>query len=144
MESDWKMVRAFGGQYTFRHIPALKDGLEEAMNDTEKARLLGQTFNHVCSNSNYGDNFMRRRQYFEDHTYKSLPIDDEFDSPINKEFALRKLKRAIWRKESKAPGCDGINYEMLKHLDNSALQKLLNIANKSWIIGEVPKHGSIQ
>ena len=42
------------------------------------------------------------------------------------EIALRKLKTR------KSPGPDGITNEMLKHLGNTAVLKLLEIFNSSW------------
>jgi len=46
---------------------------------------------------------------------------------------MKELKKAVNKlKKKKAPGPDNITNEMLQHLGNTALQKLLDIYNLSW------------
>ena len=47
--------------------------------------------------------------------------------------AIKKLKK------KKSPGPDNITNEMIQHLGNTALQKLLHIINLSWSSGQVPQ-----
>ena len=52
---------------------------------------------------------------------------------LNEQVAVKKLK------ERKSPGPDGISNEMISHLGNTALKKLVEIFNLSWKKGEVPQ-----
>ena len=62
------------------------------------------------------------------------------DDGIQKCLTMEELKKAIKKlKKKKAPGPDNITNEMLQHLGNTALQKLLDIFNLSWNKGELPQ-----
>ena len=53
---------------------------------------------------------------------------------------MKELKKALNKlKKKKAPGPDNKTNEMLQHLGNTALQKLLDIFNLSWDNGELPQ-----
>ena len=59
---------------------------------------------------------------------------------MKKDITKEELKTAISRlKKKKSPGPDGITNEMLQHLGNTALQKMLDIFNLSWRNGQVPQ-----
>ena len=55
-------------------------------------------------------------------------------------FTLEELQKAIKKlKKRKSPGPDGVTNEMLLHLGNIALLKLLEIFNYSWETGNIPQ-----
>ena len=59
---------------------------------------------------------------------------------MKEELTMVELQRAIGRlKKKKSPGPDNITNEMLQHLGNTSLQKLLDIYNLSWKEGQVPQ-----
>jgi ribonuclease HI len=55
------------------------------------------------------------------------------------DISLAELKKAIRQLKKKSPGPDGITNEMIQHLGNASLRKLLDIFNLSWTNGEVPQ-----
>ena len=62
------------------------------------------------------------------------------DDEMQKNLTIDELKKAIKKlKKKKAPGPDNITNEMIQHLGNTALQKLLDIYNLSWNKGELPQ-----
>ncbi|KAK7113996.1 hypothetical protein V1264_000134 [Littorina saxatilis] len=59
---------------------------------------------------------------------------------MQQDITMAELKNAIKKlKKKKSPGPDNITNEMLQHIGNSALQKLLGIFNLSWRQGQVPQ-----
>ena len=62
-----------------------------------------------------------------------------FDPSMTECLTLRELEEALKKmKQKKAPGPDGITYEMLKHLGPGAKRTLLLIYNQSWSTGTAP------
>ena len=63
-------------------------------------------------------------------------LPEEMFMPIT----MNEVKTAIKKlKMKKSPGPDGISNEMIVHLGNAALKKLLEIFNLSWNMGNVPQ-----
>ena len=59
---------------------------------------------------------------------------------MTKELTIAELKIAIKQlKKKKSPGPDNITNEMLQHLGNIGLMKLLDVFNLSWREGQVPQ-----
>ena len=55
-------------------------------------------------------------------------------------ITMPELQKAIKKlKKKKSQGSDNITNEMIQHLRNTALQKLLDIFNLSWSSGQVPQ-----
>ena len=64
----------------------------------------------------------------------------EIPEAMRNDITMAELKSAIQKlKKKKSPGPDNITNEMLQHLGNVALQKLLEIFNLSWKQGQVPQ-----
>ena len=57
----------------------------------------------------------------------------------NKPFRLRDLRWSISKAKPRAPGPDGINTNLLKHLPEDTLKTLKEILNKIWISADFPK-----
>ena len=59
---------------------------------------------------------------------------------MKEDLTMAELKKAIKQlKKKKSPGPDGVTNEMLQHLGNTTMQKLLDIFNLSWRSGQVPQ-----
>jgi ribonuclease HI/endonuclease/exonuclease/phosphatase family metal-dependent hydrolase len=61
---------------------------------------------------------------------------DAMTAELTKEELIKAIKQL---KKKKSPGPDGITNEMIQHMGNTALQKLLDIYNQSWKQGQVPQ-----
>ena len=62
----------------------------------------------------------------------------------NKTFRLRDLRRSIMKAKPRAPGPDGINNNLLKHLPEDTLKILKEILNKIWISADFLNNGEQQ
>ena len=81
---------------------------------------------------------VRERKIRKEETERSNKYEE--DTEIQKCLTMKELKKAVNKlKKKKAPGPDNITNEMLQHLGNTALQKLLDIYNLSWKKGELPQ-----
>lgn len=56
----------------------------------------------------------------------------------NVPFTLRELRNALDRCKNSAPNKDEICYNMLRHLSDKGIQKVLNVFNKVWKEGKIP------
>ena len=56
----------------------------------------------------------------------------------NKPFRLRDLRRSILKAKPRAPGPDGIQNNLLKHLPEDTLKILKSILNNIWVSGDFP------
>ena len=64
----------------------------------------------------------------------------EIPEAMCKDITMAELKSATTKlKKKKSPGPDNITNEMLQHLGNVTLQKLLEIFNHSWKQGQMPQ-----
>ena len=57
----------------------------------------------------------------------------------NKPFRLRDLRRSIMKAKPRAPGPDGTQNNLLKHLPQDTLKILKEILNKLWISADFPQ-----
>ena len=59
---------------------------------------------------------------------------------FDENFSVSELKKAMRKlKSRKCPGPDGIHNEMLTHLGNAGKKVVLDLINKTWMKGELPK-----
>ena len=59
---------------------------------------------------------------------------------FDENFSGTEMKKAIRKlKSRKCPGPDGVHNEMLTHLGNAGKKVVLNLINKTWTKGELPK-----
>ena len=63
----------------------------------------------------------------------------EEELPYNELFTDRELKIAIKQQKNTAPGEDTIHPQMIKNLPPETLKYLLDMYNKIWEEGEIPK-----
>ena len=133
----WKVASSFFGRNKLTSIPALIQG-DTVTNDEAKANLIGQIFSDVSSPQNFSNSFLRRKTYFEENTFPNLTAINEPMPNMDDSFSMEELKRALMKKKNTSPGHDGISYDMLKHLDQESLEKVLKLINRSWTAGKVP------
>nr|XP_054918999.1 uncharacterized protein LOC129380865 [Dermacentor andersoni] len=69
------------------------------------------------------------------------PLPSENSDGINAPFSLFELELALSQvKRNSAPGKDGISWSMLRNADTNTKHKLLELINKHWQDGSLPKH----
>lgn len=135
LTSVWKMAKRMTGTNSNTNIPTLISNKKQYESDQDKANLIASTIASASSNSNYSTIFQQHRQDMESRwatehfNHSSLPhIDD-----INENFELHELTAAIKQtSRNSSPGNDDISYLLLKHLPNTALNKLLKFYNYIW------------
>ena len=120
-------------------MPVLKDGGAEAVSNEEKANMCAKTFQEVHNSKSLGEEGIRNREEMLRTEGWRLRDTEERNSPYNLFFSLRELKSAVQAGANTSPGQDRISYEMLKHLDDMALEEILNMFNYIWGEGELPE-----
>lgn len=81
-----------------------------------------------------------RKKEIHQETKERRAGENEVPDAMRTNITLVEIKKAIMNlKKKKSPGPDNISNEMLQHLGNIALQKLLAIFNLSWQQGQVPQ-----
>ena len=106
---------------------------EEVLQGKRAANVFAKSY---AKESNTSIPRMREREVREEEMHSKKGKDDG----IQKCLTMDELKKVIKTlKKKKAPGPDNITNEMLQHLGNKALQKLLDIFNLSWNKGQLPQ-----
>ena len=82
--------------------------------------------NHFTSAGSLNPTFLTHKNESE-----LLPIllSENSEDWYNQPFSLRELTSALSSCHSKTPGSDGVNYAMIKHMDNQQLKSLLSFYN---------------
>lgn len=81
----------------------------------------------------------RKKEIKQEERERTTP-EHNIPEAMTTEITSEELRKAIQQlKKKKSPGPDGITNEMIQHLGNTALQKLLDIFNQSWKTGQVPQ-----
>ena len=134
----WKKIKKLSGKFVPEPLPTLKiDG--NFITEPEKvAEKLGEHFSKVSSSENYSNHFKNIR-----NAQVSINLGENNKEPYNAKFTMKELKEALENSEPSAPGEDNILYEMLKHLPDKSKEFLLEIINKIWETGIIPKSWKI-
>ena len=105
------------------------------------AELFSQHFECVSSSHNYSPDFLRMRPTLEAIRLNFTPdIEHYYNSPITMREVLGTLKQ----RRNTAPGEDGIRYEMLQHLNITALEYMLTLFNMIGVVMSIPTNGGGQ
>ena len=130
-----------GGQYSSRNVKAsiLGQADETTIYDDpiELANCLGRRFEFVSSEYNCDDNFNRTRKQ------REHPIDftqQNRNQGYNARITRKELDTALNDVTDSAPGPDGVQYSMLKHLAESGKAFLLDLFNKIFDTGKLPQN----
>lgn len=120
-------------------MPALSDGRSEAVNNMEKANMCVKVFQEVHNSKSLGDyGLLRREEILRTEGWKLNVVSSEKEF-FNVFFSLKELKQAVQAGAKTTPGQDSISYELLKHLDDVALEEVLALSNYVWEAGVLPK-----
>ena len=83
-----------------------------------------------------------RDQNKERKTGKHRKRKKEEELSDNEPFTERELKSAMNQQKNTTPGEDSIHPQMIKRLPQETLKHLLDVYNKIWEEGEIPKTGN--
>ena len=109
------------------------------LSDEENPQKRATTFNKFFSSIN-----KLQKDYKNDFPLlKELKLREKIQSnaaALNEEFKIQELETALKKlKKRKSPGPDKIHNEMLQHLGENGKRMLLNIINKTWMEGQLPR-----
>jgi ribonuclease HI len=119
-----------------KRISILKDDYRTYSSIPDIANKLAETFSSVSSTQNYPRTFIQHKENIEK---QPINFDDDVPQIYNRPFSIRELQYALTHSNNTAPGEDGIHYQMLKHLPESAKIYLLAIFNKYFKESYFPK-----
>ncbi len=131
----WQMIRKISGKPCPSPRSHLKANDSCISNETDIANVLGKTFAHNSSSSNYSPKF----QHFKS-TAETSPIDfsSNNDEPYNLPISMAELNSSIHQSRNTAMGPDLIHYQLIRHLPETCLELLLTIFNHIWLTDSFP------
>ena len=144
----WKLTKALNDEGTRgQKITLEEDG--KTLTGKSAANAFGQAYAQE-SNIKIPKHLQRERRREEREKVRekvSTEVHDamqkvstEVHDAMQTDLTINELKKAIKQlKKKKSPGPDNITNEMLQHLGDTALHKLLDIFNLSWKQGQVPQ-----
>ena len=137
MGSVWKMAKRMSGNDAGFKISCLKVGNSKFLNNKDKANILADAFANVSSDTNYSEEFRRRKRAHTLSNFGNKNMDNT--QKYNTEFTVQELKTALNNcSTSKSPGHDNIPYEFLKESPVELVEIILRLYNLIWKRGRVP------
>lgn len=122
------MVKKMCGKRVYKTIPVLLNGDETAVTDD----LLGMVFSGIYSGSHLTDYHKEKKVEMLRGNKQLLIKKKDENSPMDLEFNMMELKRAIIGTKNSAPGQDQLSYIMFNNLPEEALKIILELFNKIW------------
>lgn len=135
----WGMIKRMNGINREYGYPVLTENESVAVTDGEKAEMLVQSFTKVHSSSNISEEGRRGREATLNENEEFLLQEEDADDLINVSFTKAEPNRALKKTKMSSPGKDQICYIMLNHLSESSKDILLELYNKVWEKGKVPR-----
>jgi len=128
-------IKKIQGRNSSNQPPVLEHNGRTEMDPVIVANIMASHFSNVSSSNNYRPQFKLIKQRDE-----LIPLDFSTDTsqPINCPITPAELSSALGRCRRSAPGSDGVHYDMVKHLSDTATQRLLDIYNRIWLRHEFP------
>lgn len=142
----WARIHRMSGKVAKVTMPVLKSEDIEAVNAIEKANMCAKVFQEVHNSASLGEEGQRTREEVLRVEGWKLSCTSEENHSYNLFFNLKELKSAVYAGANTSPGLDRITYEMLKHLNEMALEEILFMFNRIWEEGKLPekwKHAAI-
>ena len=142
----WARIHRMSGKVVKATMPVLKSRDAEAVSAIEKASMCVKVFQEVHNSKSLGEEGLRNREEVLRVEGWKLNNTDTENHSYNLFFSLKELRSAIHAGANTSPGQDKISYEMLKHLDDVALEEILCMFNIIWEEGKLPvkwKHAVI-
>ena len=136
VKKTWDMIRKIQGKSASSGVGHLKTQDGDATSKEDIANTLADSFAKKSSSSNYSPKF----QKFQKQKEKcKLNFKSNNEEAYNKSFTLKELKTALKKCHDTAVGSDDIHYQFLKHLPNQSLLCLLDVYNRIWETGILPR-----
>ena len=138
MEKDtklWRLIKALNEERGgYQSISLEQDG--GIMTERRAANLFAKSYEEVCDVKVPTE----RRNDVREEAAEILDSEESIPEIMTQKLSMGELQKAIRKlKKKKSPGPDGITNEMLMHLPQASLQKLLDIFNLTWEKGDVPQ-----
>ena len=139
MEKDtsklWKLTKALNEESTKGQKITLEDG-----GKILTGRAAANTFARAYATESNTTISQHRQKETRQEERERISSEKEVPDVMKTDITLTELNMAIRKlKKEKSPGPDKITNEMLQHLGNTAVKKLLDIYNLSWKQGQVPQ-----
>ena len=131
----FKKIRKIAGKYNGHSAISLECNGRTTCDQNAVANILGDHFSQMSSNNFYDTEFNRRR---EESERKSLNFSSNNREDYNNKISSSELKYSLMKCSNSAPGEDGIHYQMLKNLSESATALLLHIFNHIYQLNVFP------
>ena len=128
-------IKKIQGRYKPRSLPILESNHGTIIDSYRVANALAENFSRISSSRNYPMPFNTQRIQIE---RRRITFTTDSTESYNVLFSLAELKTALKETKNSACGDDGIYYQMIKHLPDSALYYLLRVYNKCWSDGCFP------
>lgn len=135
---EWMIKKMRGIRQELGYPVLEKDGVQ-ACKDEMKADMLAKALVEVHSSENMSEEAIRGRQKTLESSRDLLEKEEEVEDAINGPFTLEELKQALSKSGLTAPGKDQICHVMLKQLSEFALEVILQLFNKIWEEGRLPR-----
>ena len=102
---------------------------DSAQQKKEICNKLAESFTEVSSTQSYS---WKSREHKEAEERDRLNITSNNEEAYNAAFERQELDNILANLANSAPGLDGVNYDMIKNLPNSAKDHLFKIYNKCY------------
>ena len=138
----WNIIKGIDGKSSTFENPAMTINQQDIFEDRKKANILMKCYCKESRLENNKENALRNRK-IKRNTYKFLQKKchncENNKSSICKPFTKEELRSAMQTLNmGKAEGEDGISNEMLLHLPEAGLEKLIEGINLTWSEGKIP------
>jgi len=139
MDKIWNMLRSMNGKgKKSATIPVLIEEENIAVVDIDKANMLGKVLERA-HRIELGEEYEIRKKEILDKNPDIMKKRMSNKSCMDLEFSLTELKVALQKCANTTPGIDKVSYTMIKHLSDCMLLKILELYNKIWTEGIIPK-----
>lgn len=139
MDKIWNMLRNMSGKgKKSALIPVLIEEEKVAVIDIDKANMLGKVLERA-HRIELGEEYELRKKEILDKNLDIMKKRNSNSSCMDIEFTLTELKVALQKCANTAPGVDRVSYKMIKHLSDRILLKILELYNKIYMEGIIPK-----
>lgn len=131
MKEIWRKVKSVRGIPNTKKIPGLRTEQTILTAPNEIAETLAKHFYKISACNTLAPRNWRN---------ESMPISYDHEGNYNVPLAIHELEHQLNKLPKKsATGTDGISYEMLNNLPEEGRQLLLQLYNRVWDTGYLPK-----
>lgn len=124
----WEKIRKIRGKNINTEIHSLTFNNKKVTKSEEILNALGETFSNNSSNENYSIEFLIYKSRKEKRVLQ-IPEDTKtYNNPIT----LQELQQTINECVGSSPGPDEIHYEMIKQMNITTLNLLVDLFNEIW------------